>query len=132
MIEWDDKFITGIERIDSQHRLFHTLLNEFERARKRKASMHRLHRALKELTRYARYHFLSEEIVMKDCGYLGLAEHKKLHAYLMDVLKIKQSEMTLGICDPKQITDFLLEWFAQHVTQEDMKIAEHMRQAKQD
>ena len=130
MLEWDDRLTTGVERIDSQHHIFFSLIGEFEDARQKKASMQHLHRALQEIISYASFHFISEQNVMKDCGYPELSEHLKLHTYLLNTLNTKASEMALGICSPKQVSSFLLDWFTTHVRKDDKKFAEHEKAPK--
>lgn len=127
MLDWSDYYSIGNERIDFQHRIFLSLLNEFSQ-KMESGILDELNRTLQELIKYAEYHFKSEENLMIDYGYPELERHKVLHNYLLSKVKVKAHELELGICGSQDVLIFLHEWFVLHVTHEDKKIGNYIHE----
>ena len=124
MIEWNERYNTGVPRIDAQHQIFLTAIQDFQSARQDGASAEKLTAILKEITLYARYHFFSEENVMKECGYPELSEHTKMHYQLLDVMNGRMLGLNAGLSTPRQVEEFLIQWFVEHTSTEDRKIGQ--------
>ncbi len=75
-IEWSSTFDTGIEEIDLQHSQFVDLFNHFNVAQQ---DRHEVNRILDGLRDYVLYHFILEESLMEDAGYVFFRAHKKVH-----------------------------------------------------
>jgi hemerythrin len=127
MIQWHESYSIGNERIDFQHHIFLGLVGEFSNARQQGAPAERLGRILEEVIKYAEYHFYSEENLMTDNQYPELARHRILHNHLLSKIRIKSSEMALELTTPKEVEDFLVEWFLLHTQHEDKKISQHIK-----
>ena len=124
MLEWSDKYLIGLERIDLEHETFFGLVKDFEKARLRKASKKELLGILNEIALYAKFHFCSEENVMEAIGYPDLEEHREKHLQLIDVLSNNILGLTLDRISPERIEELLLEWFFHHTATDDKRIAE--------
>lgn len=131
MIEWHQSYAIGNDRIDFQHHIFLGLVSEFSDARQQNAPADRLVRILEEVIKYAEYHFLSEENLMIDSQYPELARHRILHNHLLSKIRIKASEMALEMTSPKEVEEFLLEWFLLHTQHEDKKICQYIKDTQQ-
>ena len=129
MITWSQEFAIGHVRIDHEHQTFLCLVNDFHLARRSGASPVKLNRILNELSLYARFHFYSEENVMADSGYPDLEAHRLLHYTLIEMLNNKILGLQICAIDAGQVESFLIDWFVQHVTQEDTKIGRHLGQS---
>jgi hemerythrin len=127
MMDWDDSYSVGNERIDFQHKIFLKLLNEFNKAMTENAENGRLCRILNEVIKYAEYHFMSEENLMMDYRYPDLDRHKIIHNYLLSQAKTKAHEMELGFCEPNEVMRFLHDWFILHISHEDKKLGKHIK-----
>jgi hemerythrin len=123
MIEWSDKYLVGIERIDFEHKIFLDLIKEFEKAILNDEGKVELEDILQELIFYAKFHFRSEENMMKRIGFPTMSAHQEIHYHLIDLLNNKMSALNVGIIQPNEVLTFLLDWFTKHTTLEDTKIA---------
>lgn len=120
-LDWDSKFEIGHERIDFEHRIFLGLIRDL--SVDAEAADGRFDRTLREILKYAEFHFVSEENIMADVAYPALAEHRSLHAMLLAQLQDKLQRRGDRVERPDEIVDFLFQWFALHTTQEDRRIA---------
>jgi hemerythrin len=127
VLEWSDKFLIGIPRIDFEHETFFGLVSDFEKARLSKADKKQLLGILDEIALYAKFHFRSEENVMTSLGYPGLKAHEEKHLQLVEDLSNKILGMTLGSITAEATQKFLVDWFLHHTTNEDKKIAEFQK-----
>jgi hemerythrin len=129
MIEWSDKYLVGVQRIDFEHRIFLDLIIDFEKSVIDGAGKSVLENILNEIILYARFHFRSEENMMARVGYPALAAHRDIHYQLIDVLNNKMSALSVGSIEPAEVLTFLIDWFVKHTTLEDTKIAAFMQSA---
>lgn len=124
MLEWSDRYLIGIDRIDLEHETFFGLVKDFEKARLRNAGKKELLGILNEIALYAKFHFCSEENIMEAMSYPDLEEHREKHLQLIDVLSNNILGLTLDRISPEKIESLLLEWFFHHTTSDDKMIAE--------
>lgn len=78
MFLWKTQYDVGITRIDAQHHIFLNVIGEFQEACRQGASLDKLESILHEIALYARYHFYSEENIMRECGFPEINEPKNL------------------------------------------------------
>lgn len=122
-IHWDAKYEIGIARIDFEHRIFADLINELgSRIHLRKDRLS-ITRTLREIMKYADFHFLSEENIMEECGYPGFKEHQEQHRHLQRLLSTKAVALASGDESPADLLSFLTDWFLDHTVREDRRIA---------
>jgi hemerythrin len=123
MIAWDDHYLIGVQRIDFEHHIFLDLINNFNEARLQDENIETLSNILEEIALYAKFHFRSEENMMRRIKYPKLTDHQKLHHELLDQLGAKMFGIQTQLYTPAQVESFLTSWFVNHVTHEDTKIA---------
>lgn len=121
-LQWDQKFEVGHERIDAEHRAFLNLIRSISEENDRP----RITRLLRELEKYAEFHFVSEENIMEDHGYPGLAVHRLIHNRLLSGLTEQLHAFRNGSVDVAAIVEFLFQWFALHTSQEDRKLVDFL------
>ncbi|MEI7590884.1 MAG: hemerythrin domain-containing protein [Deltaproteobacteria bacterium] len=128
-LHWDKRYSLGHEKIDAEHHIFLDLVVEFDSLASLDAPSNKLVRTLKEICKYAEFHFLSEENLMLDCGYPDFERHSTLHQHLIASLEDQLHGLINGSTAPTRVFEFLFEWFALHTSSEDKKlvsyIAEH-------
>lgn len=127
-IQWSTQFELGHERIDAEHRIFLRLVNEFGDRVERGLPLDMLLRTLREIRKYAEFHFVSEENIMEELGYPRLEEHRALHEVLLDALAGWIGALAAGSLDPAEVWKSLVEWFGAHTSQEDQKLVAHIRE----
>ena len=121
-LQWDNKYNLGHEKVDAEHHIFLNLIVEFDALATQGVSQDKLIRTLKEIGKYAEFHFLSEENLMIDCDYPDLGKHMNLHRQLIATLEDQLFRLNAGTCIPNQVFDFLFQWFALHTSSEDKKL----------
>jgi hemerythrin-like metal-binding protein/PAS domain S-box-containing protein len=122
-IAWDKKYEIGHQRIDFEHHIFFDLVTTFSDKIALGATKQQLMRVLREIGKYADFHFTSEENIMEDCSYPERMHHAKLHATLLEELHDKYDQFSLERISAKEIFEFLFNWFSSHASQEDKQLA---------
>ncbi|MDO8605970.1 MAG: hemerythrin domain-containing protein [Phaeospirillum sp.] len=125
-IIWQSWFELGNYRIDAEHRVFLDLIMGLNRDHKAGIAADKLARSLREIHKYAEFHFLSEENLMIDVAYpqrdLHVAEHAKiLHALETSVAKLVKGEDILD-----EFLTFLYDWFSEHTVGTDHQLTRYI------
>jgi len=125
----DPKYSIGIDAMDAQHARWIQLIEEFRAA----GSEHLLDpigieaakQALEQLLSYTRTHFASEEKLLADHKYPGLASHKQRHQELEAAVIKLHDEINAHKTNvtPLKLNLFITVWLMEHITQEDDKYA---------
>ena len=79
MLVWSKKYSIGIPRLDADHVMLVSLLNQLHINLAEDMSGEAIGPILDALQHYADGHFIIEESMMTDCGYPGLAGHRERH-----------------------------------------------------
>ncbi len=109
---WTFAYQIGIETLDNEHRLFLSLIKKLKFSEHGQQEM----QAFNELIRYIRYHFESEEDLMKVHNYSKFEEHKGAHFKLLDRITEFLTEIEMGTFNKEELLIFLIEWFSTHTT----------------
>ena len=121
-ITWTQKYNTGIEEIDAQHKQFVDIINELYDARHSQNSQEVVNGILSKMTDYAEYHFNFEEELINQLNPSELEEHKAKHQkfriYIKEILGYQTKEKFF-IED--MLMMFLESWLVKHILIEDMK-----------
>lgn len=125
--EWKPVYETGHQRIDFEHRIFLDLIVQIEAELTADAPVERINRRLTELYKYADFHFFSEESIMIDLSFPGFEEHHKIHTALLEELSRFILSMSIDLIRQNDLIGFLVQWFSNHTTREDIKIADFSR-----
>jgi hemerythrin len=128
--EWSDDYSLGVDVIDAQHKGFfeatHQLYDAILNCEGEKA----VEQALEFLWNYASEHFRTEEAFMKQHGFPGLEDHKKLHVGFFEALDMLLDD--LRVFGPSQdLADRALEiaqdWLIDHILDEDTQYAAYVK-----
>jgi len=126
---WSERFETGLETVDQQHRHLVDLINQvgsmvIEGSRDDAAVAN----ILGELGNYAKYHFAEEERLMAERGVAAphVAQHQLQHRQFIDqVGQMWATRSTLG--KPVEVLgNFLSSWLSFHILQEDQAMAKQI------
>jgi hemerythrin len=123
-IVWQKWFELGNLRIDSEHRVFLDLVMALNHDFTRGLTPEKQARSLREILKYAEFHFLSEENMMIDIDYpdrdIHVAEHRRILSTLEDnVRRLNDGEDILN-----EFLTFLYEWFCEHTVGIDYRLAQ--------
>jgi len=123
-IVWLDRYDTGIDEIDVQHRKLVGLINALFDAISVKDRKVLLNEALTELVNYTIYHFKAEENLMQKKGYNEYQGHKVEHQMFVEqinklISKVK-ADNTNALLD---LINYLKDWLLSHILISDKKYA---------
>ncbi|MBQ9120317.1 MAG: bacteriohemerythrin [Lachnospiraceae bacterium] len=124
---FDDKYLTGIEVIDNEHRQLFAIISEINDV------LHAEHLhdkydpimvIIRKLRDYTIFHFQDEEAYMERIGYAGLPAQKLAHTGFID----KLNELNYEDIDDHQdayleeFLNYLLSWLINHILKMDKQI----------
>jgi hemerythrin len=125
---WQDRYATGITKIDQQHRQLVDYLNQLYEAMKAGQGQDALANVFLGLVAYTKSHFAAEEGLMKVYQYPDYAAHKAVHDKMAAHVARLQQDFTAGrISSPIQITHFLKDWLAKHIMETDRQYAPFLK-----
>ncbi len=125
-VTWQPKYEIGVEKIDFEHKIFLTLIHEFEQQIQSFPDPDLLLHRMEEIRKYAEFHFLSEENVMMESHFSEFEIHRGFHQTLLQELNAKIHSVQSKAMKPESLVEFIFEWFVVHTTQEDQRIAKHL------
>jgi|GEM_PF-1117627 len=125
-IEWKDKYSTGLDRIDDQHRKIFEFCNKLETLIEQKIdSGPKLDNLLMFLATYAKTHFAYEENCMFRHACPAAKSNRDAHAQFLEFLNDSQakrysSDSTLAWME--ELHRFLEKWLDGHICQIDTQL----------
>lgn len=124
---WTEHFVTGLGRVDGQHRYLIEMINGFGESLSGNAfDFQQLESLLKELADYADYHFADEEKLMCEAGVdpRHLKLHRKEHAGFLEGVTRQAERVDPEDADAaKALLAFLVHWLAYHILVQDQNMA---------
>jgi hemerythrin len=128
LIEWNDAFSVGVQKIDDQHRKFFSITNTLFDTMQGAQDREVVGSVLKELQQYVVYHFKTEESLLKMYNYPNMNEHKLEHEDAIQkvnkfVLDYERGLQTIEI----ELLKFLSYWIQNHILQADRKYIPYVR-----
>ena len=128
-IAWKKELEIGNEMIDTQHRMLVLLLKKLDLALTSKMDQKVVMGIMLEIKKFTEFHFLSEENLMAELHYPGLADHERIHSELLGVLNVFIAKINRKQETPEDILPQIVTWVANHVVSEDLKIAEYVKKS---
>ncbi len=129
LIVWNDDLVTGIAKIDEQHRI---LVNSFNDANTRlatNASAEMLDQISRDLLSYALYHFETEEELMLQFKYaeaktgdsdVHLRQHREFSS---KVVAVREGIKAGNLISREELLTFLNGWLINHILKMDKQLA---------
>lgn len=117
-IEWDERFTTGVEIVDKQHRGLIRILNGLYGGIGEGRGEAALQSVFGDLQRYADHHFGTEERLLKKHGVAPhhQAEHVIRHvAYRRRIEDLKARQEGGERLTPIQVLAFVCDWWLDHI-----------------
>lgn len=116
LVQWHDSFSVGVASIDSQHKKLFALLNELIVQSKTDPSQSRdsIKKILSELIEYTKYHFATEEKLLKI--HAGFELHTAVHLEFVNTATKFVTAFKADKSDLKPaVMKFLVGWIKKHV-----------------
>lgn len=119
-IQWDDKFSTGVDYFDNQHKQLFDMVNTLHDGIKGGYGKEMLGVTFRGLLEYAASHFAEEEKVMIANNYPQYAAHKNEHVKLTDQVVAFYNDYEAGIkIMTLEVLGFLSDWLKHHIAESD-------------
>ena len=120
LLTWNNGYSVGVQKIDSQHTILFTILNDLHAAMMKGQAQSLTGTMLHKLADYTHTHFTDEEAMMAAAKYPGLADHKLKHRELVKqveeyVLSYEKGEISLNL----KLLNFLRDWLTNHIQKVD-------------
>ena len=125
---WKKEFEVGDFEIDAQHKIFLKIIIKIKKAYQIDFSEEYNILLLKELYKYADFHFISEENRMTLFKYPDLESHMQEHKNLLSELSNQIGFINIEHLDMNKLIDFLYNWFVNHTTSLDLKFGEYLNE----
>ncbi|MEG3639611.1 methyl-accepting chemotaxis protein [Magnetococcus sp. PR-3] len=126
---WGPKYMLNIPVIDLQHMRLFALSARLRRAIEKGLPLMPIVMAMDS---YARWHLQFEEILFKQTGWPGIAEHAQLHKDLRADLDKFGERLGAPGTNPenlgKELSDFVETWLSEHISVEDRVYAKWMKE----
>jgi hemerythrin-like metal-binding protein len=122
VVTWNESFSVGIRKIDKQHRELINIMNFLVENEDASGNSEPIASVLDRMTKYAHYHFETEEALMLEYEYPEYESHRDDHIqfksktakFCLDALQRKE---TL----PDEVISYLRHWLTHHILRTDMK-----------
>lgn len=121
-IDWESRYSVGHNEIDQQHRQLIDMINKLHTAMKSGQGSREAGAIVEEMVNYSKFHFETEENLMKVYGFIGLLTHKAEHAAFIKQAGDFQTQFAAGkVSLSIDILNFLKEWLTKHILGTDSK-----------
>jgi len=124
MVVWDEKYATGIELIDSQHKELFSLTNELFRAcmGDNETLKGVFTETMGRMVDYVRFHFGAEQVMLQRIKYPDYDAHKKQHDKLIrDILDAVNAHNKGEKFVANQFVRTMRDWILGHIAVSDMQ-----------
>lgn len=125
MIAWDDRFLTGNQMIDQQHRNLFRLVNQMESGIEEGRTTVHLREILRHLKNYTATHFSYEEMCMARSKCAAACRNKDAHEKLLRVIEEFESRIQdEGSSEElaRRLTDTMSQWLVGHIGTVDIEL----------
>jgi len=116
LLTWNHATTVGVRAMDDQHGILMDTMNELRLAAVRGSGREQVSEVLDRLIEFTRMHFWSEEQLMEQYGFPGLAEHRGEHQRML--AQILQSSHRVQHGEKMQmrpLLGFLRDSYAEHI-----------------
>jgi hemerythrin-like metal-binding protein len=133
-IIWNDSYLTGIDRIDEQHQVLVSTLNEANARLANVVTRDLLEEITRNLLSYALYHFETEEALMQEYDYFGLdavseEKHRSEHrSFSQQVVTLREELRDGHLVTREALLTFLNNWLINHILHTDKHLADFLNQ----
>ncbi len=124
---WKKEYEIGNFEIDTEHKIFLKIIQKIDHAFTEKQPKDYILSLLRELYKYADFHFISEENLMKLAHYPDFKTHKEEHDKLLTGLSEKIGFFDVQYIDAKKLIEFLVDWFLNHTAKVDTKLGAFLK-----
>ena len=127
-LRWDQAYSVNVAELDLQHKRFFRTVAELELALAMGSADAIINEILEKIVAHAMDHFATEEALMLEHGFPGLAAHCFEHSVLSQQLTQFNVSNKAGRPDiPAALLDFLQTWLREHILKSDKQYGEFLK-----
>jgi hemerythrin len=134
IVNWDDKYATGIELIDEQHKALIEIINDLYLACTEDGFENpdeAFRETLKRMVDYVRFHFGAEQKLLEHIKYPKFADHKTEHDTMVKNILEAAKEYNEGKrFVPNHFVRTLRDWVFSHIALADKLYAAYVAELK--
>ena len=129
LIVWNDDLVTGVAKIDEQHRILVNSINDANTRLATNASAEMLDQISRDLLSYALYHFETEEELMLQFKYAEAKTgdsdtHLRQHRdFSSKVVTVREGIKAGNLISREELLTFLNGWLINHILKMDKQLA---------
>ena len=126
---WQKSYNLGVEIIDEQHKNLVQIINDLDDLLKGSFCSKKLESLFSELVDYTKYHFSTEERLMKtrDYGAARIDAHLRQHyQFVQQIQSLHNDAATLDKQEAEWVLKYLTNWLTNHILKVDRHLAEHL------
>ena len=132
IVHWDGSLNTGLKDIDAQHAHLFTVINSMQEKMLKMHNRNAVIDALDSIRNYVRYHFTSEEKLLRENDYpeleLHIAEHRVFAQKVDRMARIMEQAGEAAGEEASELLGFLMGWLATHITSKDMPYSRFLKE----
>lgn len=129
LIQWDDRYLTGVKEIDAQHKYFVTLVNELHSQMQQHHIEEIKTTLVPKLVDYVHKHFKDEERIMRRHNYPGIEEqvhaHQEILANMNEIVNANAAAFPMAM----KLMRLTTKWFLDHVLEYDLRLGKFLNSA---
>ena len=131
-LQWSNKYLTGIDAIDADHRALFAGINDLHEKLTGEATAEDVENTLNMLVDYVDNHFRREEELMQSCNYPDIVEHISIHRRISHQVHDYQTafEENGEIVDVDGFLSFLGNWLKGHIAISDADYIPYVKKAQ--
>lgn len=129
-MEWNDNLLTGVEKIDNQHKELLRRVNNVLDACNQRKGKEIVGETLDFLESYVAEHFHDEENLQIESQFPGYEGHRQLHArFIKDIkdLKARFEKDGAGILLVIDVNKTIVGWLRDHIMKVDKEFADYYK-----
>ena len=120
---WSDKYSVGVAAMDLEHHELFDGINHLHAAVASHEEREAIGPLLKAVADGTRAHFVSEEALMTEAKYSGVALHALKHQRLTEQVEAFQARFDRGFNLTEHSLIFLRDWFIPHILEADLNFS---------
>ena len=129
LLTWNHACSVGVRAIDDQHGILMDAINDLRLALLRGCSHEKTCELLDQFIEFTRMHFWSEEQLMEQTGFSGLAEHRAVHDQMLAEILQAAHRLQYGeALRMRPLLSQLHDGFLEHIEQVDQEYGPWLRE----
>jgi hemerythrin len=126
-VVWTQQFSVGVKKLDHEHQQLFAMINDLAEHQESTVDSEVIADILERITKYADYHFQTEERIMKEYGYPDYATQVREHtAFKTKIARFCMEAIAGKPGLPGEMLEYLQSWVNTHILESDTKFKDFL------